>query len=123
MNALVCLTERLLEETCSNSSSFCGDNGNRVPLLCALFHAISAVKGKCEVKAPPSEEEGKPQQQQGPYFIFNAEEEHCLRSCMELLEAIGQDGGWSDGRTVINQGHVDAIGEILNYCTTPSTRR
>ncbi len=117
MNALVCLTERLLEETWS--SSFCGD-GNRGPLLYALFDAISAIKGKCEVREPP-EEEGKQQRQ--PFFMFNAEEEHCLRCCMEALEAVGRDGGWSDGSIIIDQGHVDAVGEILNSCTTPSTRR
>ncbi len=113
MNALVCLTERLLEETWSSC-----DDGNTEPLLCALFDAIAAIKGKCyELRAP--EEEGVNQQQ----FMFSADEEHCLRCCMEALEAVGRDGGWSDGSIVIDHGHVDAIGEILSSCTTPSTRR
>ncbi len=113
MNALVCLTEHLLEETWSS----CGD-GNREPLLCALFDAISAIKSKCyEVR---EHDEGIVNRQQ---LMFNADEEHCLRCCMEALEAVGQDGGWSDGRIIIDQGHVDAIGEILSSCTAPSTRR
>ncbi len=120
MNALVCLTERLMEETWSA----CGD-GNREPLLCALFDAIDTITGECKAREPEEEEEEEEEEEgrQHQPFMFNAEEEHCLRCCMEALEAVGRDGGWSDGSILINQGRVNAVGKILSSCTTPSTRR